>query len=276
MIYINSGGGRVDLMLELFTIMDKFRHTITVVCAEAASAGFLLWARGDIRVVQPHSELMAHRESYGFYGKTAQHEDNVVAKQKRFTRLYQEVTEGVLTDDEFERSKYTEITISDEEMIERGCAIGWEQFIEKDMEPVRHDMIVQRDGVSYLLVNDMLVPITYESTGEIYDPMEVMYGVENKKNFMEDAIAAASAMMAEEGEAESPEAEEHDPTDPVIETNDQLRDLLRSWAGKNCFSIRRDGDIYVRPKGPQVYVGKVEEYLGLTKQAIEKKLSEFL
>ncbi|MBG24161.1 MAG: hypothetical protein CMF22_12000 [Idiomarinaceae bacterium] len=276
MIYINSPGGRVDLMLELFTIMDKFRHTITVVCSEAASAGFMLWARGDIRVVQPHSELMAHRESYGFYGKTSQHEDNVVAKQKRFTRIYTEVTEGILTDEEFERSKYTEITLSDEDALERGCAISWEQFNAKDTEPVEHFVVVKRDDEMYIDANGLLMPVELSTKTEAYDPMEVMYGIENKENMLESALGELGMMLSGATESVDLDIDVRDEDDITIRNKDELRTVLREQVGKNRFALRGNGDVTIRPDKEHLLLGTIDEILGLTYSQIIDKIGEVI
>ena len=72
-VFINSDGGNVHTMVDIMSVLKMFPTVVTIGVGCIASCGFMLWCAGDIRVIQPHTLVMAHRESYTLSGTTKNH-----------------------------------------------------------------------------------------------------------------------------------------------------------------------------------------------------------
>lgn len=149
-ITINSPGGAVSTLLQMYTAIKKFSFVITHATGQACSAGFFVWCMGDIRVVSPLTELMFHRESYGMYGKSANHEDFLKVTQRMGTELTLELTDGILTEQEMERGKSSEVYFLGKDLIDRGVAIDEDEFLEKDRSRVESMKVVVINNESFV------------------------------------------------------------------------------------------------------------------------------
>jgi len=232
--YINSSGGRVDMLLELASIMKMFKHTITVACSQVASAGFMLWAVGEVRVTQPHTEFMGHREFYGYGGKTDQHNDLLVHNKRRFDAYIQEVFGSILNEYEMDKIKYTEVWLTDGDVIERGKAIDWNTFMKRDnMTPQLHNVVVY-EGKAFL-VNDStgnLIPVSIsEMSEEEYDPFDIVFKGTDTEEHTGDETDALRFIGK-------------DAYDNSL-SEKKLRERLKDVIGKGNFVIRKTGDILV-------------------------------
>jgi ATP-dependent protease ClpP protease subunit len=135
-IIINSPGGSVNTFVELYAIIKKFPFVITIGMGEIASAGFMLWSLGDVRVVSKFSMYMAHRESYGYWGKTEEHEQLAKTYNVNYKKLFDECFSKILTDKEKELSKVSEVWIPYDELIKRGVAISYDEYLKYPREIV--------------------------------------------------------------------------------------------------------------------------------------------
>jgi hypothetical protein len=72
--------------------------------------------------------MMAHRESYGNYGKTSEHLAMAETSNKIYERLYRDTVDKLLTKKERKQSLSTEVWLDAEEMINRGHAISIETY----------------------------------------------------------------------------------------------------------------------------------------------------
>lgn len=133
-VYINSEGGRVDMLTELANILRKFTTVITVGGGNIASAGFSLWCIGDVRVIQPHTWIMAHRETYGMYGKTQHHKDLAEYNDKLYGQMLSDMTSCVLSEEEVEYAKVNELYLEPDELVSRGAAIYWDDYISRSAD----------------------------------------------------------------------------------------------------------------------------------------------
>lgn len=177
LIYINSPGGCVDTLAEMLSAFAQYKTVITVACGQVASAGFFLWCSGHIRVVQKYTVLMAHRESYQFAGKTQQHVEFGNFTEKLCGAMIQDLCGEVLTSDEMDTIRLTEVFLSDKDMIDRGFAITWKQFMEKDSITLNVYSGTTIDGVHYTLEGDTAI----NDDGQVYLLNELMYDVPNKQ-----------------------------------------------------------------------------------------------
>lgn len=163
-IHINSPGGRIHLLTEMISIFKKFENIITVGSGELASAGAMLWSIGDVRVLRPYTDFMIHRESYGIsHLKTKQHADLAEHNQKIYTSLISDLFSDMLTDEEINKMEYTELYLTTDELIERGCAISYEQFLDQDNSDMSISILFVADnGVTFLKNTDGTVSVVEE------------------------------------------------------------------------------------------------------------------
>lgn len=154
LIHINSFGGNSSLMTELINIAKKFPNIITVGNSDVASAGAILWSIGHVRVLTEYTSVMYHRESYFFGGKTDQHLDLAIHNNRLYERMIVDLCGHILTPVEQERAKVTEVYFSDEDLIKRGAAISYEQFIKYDNIVYDVKPLVMIDGYAFIKNDD--------------------------------------------------------------------------------------------------------------------------
>lgn len=241
-VYINSDGGRIDLLMELTNILKKFQSVITVVTSNAASAGFMLWCIGDVRVVCPHAEIMAHRETSGMIDKTHPMSDRVEFLKRRFDHLFIDLCGDFLTEDEIEQAKRGELWFLGEDFIGRQQAISWEKFCGVDSAPLEPLPLITIDDIMYMEVSGMLMPVEdiQLKDGELYNPHQIIYGVESPKNLLEGLVECDDEEEPEE--EESPV--EEDLSTSVIGTEDKFRHVLRQRFGRGKYQIKKTGDYW--------------------------------
>lgn len=211
LIYLNSPGGVVSTAVELLSIMGKYRTVITVATGEIASAGFFIWCAGQIRVIQPYCSVMTHRESYGGTAKTQQHIDQAVYVNELYDELIEDVCGGVLTKEEVERIKYTEVFFSGKELINRDQAISWEQFVEADTTPIEWGTYATINDKQYVRVSEDLVMMeSEEGPSYIISLYDAIYNTPNP------AILGIEETESEETENEIETAELYLPHSSLI------------------------------------------------------------
>ena len=127
-VWISSNGGFVTMMNEIIEALKLFQTVVTICNSTASSAGAMIWGTGNVRVVSGFSQLMWHRESYGFYGKTSQHEDQLEHQKKVFPIMMRYCVGDILTEDEIVKAEYTEIHKTGNELVECGHAILFEEY----------------------------------------------------------------------------------------------------------------------------------------------------
>lgn len=173
-VYINSFGGDLATCVEIISILDTFEYVVTIATGACMSAGLIVWAAGDVRVVQKYASIMYHRETYGIVAKTDQQIDYAKHSVLQFEVLKEQILDGILTDEEFEKGAYTEVYLTANEMIDRGVAISWSDFIE--MATHQHcetrQMIII-DGKTYVLEGveafEIVNMVIGNNTYNIYD-----------------------------------------------------------------------------------------------------------
>lgn len=191
---INSPGGYLSTLMELMQITKKFSSVITVVTGSAQSAGFFLWCLGDIRAVANHSFIMAHRESWGYYGKSAEMVHISSVWDTLYEGMMDDICSEVLTEEEIEKAKFTEVFIPSNELIDRGVAISYDQFLEKDNQVLGSSLVIQIGDDNYIFDDEGIahkVEIAY--TDERYFIKELVFDLPTKIELgeMERAIQEA-------------------------------------------------------------------------------------
>lgn len=127
-VWVSSDGGYVTLLNEIIEALKRFQTVVTVCNSSASSAGAMIWGLGHLRVVSPFALMLWHRESYGFFGKTNQHEDQLEQQKKVFPLLMDYCVGDILSEEEIEKAKYTEIHKTGQELIESGHALSFEDY----------------------------------------------------------------------------------------------------------------------------------------------------
>jgi len=240
-IYINSEGGRIDTLMELVNVLGKFDSVITVVTSNASSAGFMLWSIGDVRVVCPSAEMMVHRETSGYIDKTYPMHDRVTFLKRRFDKLFVDLCNDVLTEEELEEAKRGELWFLGEDFIDRGIAVSWESFIERDQQNVDVLPILTFDDVMYAEVGGMFIPVEEIKFKEYeaYRPMDIVYALPNTESIV-------SVEDVEDEYTETKEKPDDDTTsitcpEEAVGSFDTVRDILRNKFGKGNFSVETAG-----------------------------------
>lgn len=183
-IFINSPGGAISTLVELLAILKKFDTVITVGTGEMASAGFMLWCSGDIRVVQEYSSIMCHRESFGnLNAKTDSHLDLANYTALVYGTMVRDLCGDVLTDEEIDKIRYTEVYLTAEQLVDRGMAITWDQFIQADVDEVDIKEVVTLDGEEYTFISPSHIMRRIETEdgpkGLVVPYLQSLYGVPN-------------------------------------------------------------------------------------------------
>ena len=167
-ITLNSPGGSLNTTVDLASIINKFPYVITIGKGEIASAAFMLWTMGDIRVVTDYSMYMAHRESYGMYGKTSEHRDAAVTFGKVYEEMFQECFGDLLTEEEKVISERSEAWISYKDLIERDRVISFDEYIDPANPYTVMETYISQDGKMFM----------YDMETQAYRTVKVKFGNE--------------------------------------------------------------------------------------------------
>lgn len=149
-VFINSPGGNLSSTVAMLSYLRLYSQIITVGVGEVCSAGLILWSIGDVRVSAPYTLFMAHRESYGpGVLKTMEHSHKASKIDNICDKLAAETFNILLTDEEIEKCKLTEVYLSHDDIIKRKQAITFEDFMMIDNKPYNAVMMLEIDSVMY-------------------------------------------------------------------------------------------------------------------------------
>jgi ATP-dependent protease ClpP protease subunit len=185
-VWINSPGGDVSLLVELMNILKNFNNLVTIGTGQIASAGAMLWCIGDVRVLMDYTDFMIHRESYYYgYAKTQEHLEHASHTNRLYTKMIVQLFGGILTEEEIEKAKLTEVFFVPDELIERGVAISYEQFKKYDMIEATVRNLVVMNNITFMDNQDgtmtMLEGIEFGTTAK---SSEVQYILLNEIDYM--------------------------------------------------------------------------------------------
>ena len=179
-ITLNSPGGNLNTTVDITSIINKFNYIVTIGKGEVASAAFMLWTMGDIRVVTSYSMYMAHRESYGMYGKTSEHRDAAVTFGKVYEEMFEQCFGDLLTDNEKNIAERSETWISYKDLLDRPGVISYDDYIAPKNPYSISELYTNEDGKMFMYdaENDFYRTVKVEFTDEaISDMTEYLYGV---------------------------------------------------------------------------------------------------
>lgn len=129
-ITLNSPGGSLNTTVDIVSIIKKFKYVATIGKGEVASAAFMLWTMGNVRVVTEYSMYMAHRESYGMYGKTSEHRDAAKAFGMVYEEMFEDCFGDLLTEEEKLIAERSEAWLSYKDLLKRDRVISFENYLE--------------------------------------------------------------------------------------------------------------------------------------------------
>jgi ATP-dependent protease ClpP protease subunit len=167
-ISLNSPGGSLNTAVDLASIINKYQYVITIGKGTIASAAFMIWTMGDIRVVTNYSMYMAHRESYGMYGKTSEHRDAADTFGKVYEEMFNECFGDLLTKKEKRIAERSEAWISYKDLVARDRVISFDEYIDPANPYSVMDAYVSQDGKMFM----------YDMETDAYRNINVTFGDE--------------------------------------------------------------------------------------------------
>jgi ATP-dependent protease ClpP protease subunit len=185
-ITLNSPGGSLNTTVDLASIINNFKYVITIGKGEIASAAFMLWTMGDVKVVTDYSMYMAHRESYGMYGKTSEHKHAADIFGVVYEELFEECFGTILNDKEKQIAERSEAWISYKDLRSREGIISFDEYIEAKNPYQIGEIYKTQDGKTFMFDGDTE---TYRSVTcdfgmeYITDMTDYLYGIANVTKF---------------------------------------------------------------------------------------------
>lgn len=149
-ITLNSPGGSLNTTVDIISIINKFTYVATIGKGEVASAAFMLWTMGDVRVVTNYSMYMAHRESYGMYGKTSEHRDAAKAFGLVYEEMFEDCFGDLLTPEEKVIADRSEAWISYKDLLQRDRVISFDHYIDPVNPYSIGEVFVTKDGKIFM------------------------------------------------------------------------------------------------------------------------------
>ena len=185
-ITLNSPGGSLNTTVDLVSIINNFKYVITIGKGEIASAAFMLWTQGDVKIVTDYSMYMAHRESYGMYGKTSEHKDAARIFGGVYEEMFEDCFGDILTDEEKQIAERSEAWVSYKDLLSRPGVISFDEYAEARNPYHVTELYKTADGKTFLFDSDTQ---TYRSVEcefgmeFITDMTDYLYGIEGVRTF---------------------------------------------------------------------------------------------
>lgn len=208
-VYINTPGGNAMAMIEIYNVLKLFENVITVNAGICCSSGFILWCSGTLRVSYDHSIFLAHRESYGFQGRTHEHLSNAQFSKNAFESMFFDICGGVLDDEELEKIIKEDIQFTAAEMIDRGASISYDDFLYCDSttpSPIGTLMVVNEEVVFTDSDGNVSKVNELSLEGEPQSIFDYMYSLKHEYVYDEDELESdlekVELLEEEEGDAD--------------------------------------------------------------------------
>lgn len=137
-IFINSYGGAITTLTALLQQIKEFEYIVTIAMGDADSAGFLLWSMGNERYCSTFSALMHHNISISNIEGKASEVASYGSYISDHYNILIETTgiDKILTKEELERGKHTEIWLLGKDLIKRGAAKDYVEYKNRISIPV--------------------------------------------------------------------------------------------------------------------------------------------
>lgn len=121
-MYINTDGGRLDTAFAIINAMKQCQgRIITELVGSCCSAGTAIFVHGDEFVINElQVNYMIHQASHGYSGIDSHVFDYAVHSRENLKKLYRDVYEGFLTEEEIELvTNGRELWLKPEEILDR-------------------------------------------------------------------------------------------------------------------------------------------------------------
>lgn len=129
-VWIHSCGGSCSTLMMISQQLKEFEYVVTIGMGQIDSAGFMLWCKGDERYLSPTTFCMYHSLSTGLSGKANQMKEYSVFIQK-YQDIFQEDAKDILTKQQIEKGRYTQIWLLGKQLIQRGKALQFQKYNER-------------------------------------------------------------------------------------------------------------------------------------------------
>lgn len=131
-VWIHSCGGSVSTLIALIQQLEEFEYVVTIGLGEIDSAGFMLWCKGDERYLSPSTLCMYHAMSSGMGGKADEIKDygDVLKKYQGF---FEQNVSQILTAEQIEKGRYTQIWILGNDLIDRKVAFDYINYKKREI-----------------------------------------------------------------------------------------------------------------------------------------------
>lgn len=190
-VLLNSPGGSLNTTVDLASILQNFDYIVTVGKGEVASGAFMLWSLGDLRVVTKYSMYMAHRESYGMYGKTSEHKDAANVFESVYEDLFKNCFGSLLTEKEQNIAERSEAWVSYSDLLKRPRVISYEEYKSPKNPYYVKELFVLEDGTHFV----------YNPETETYEGIDITYNDSRIVN-IEDYLYGLGGVQFPEESAE--------------------------------------------------------------------------
>ena len=245
-IWINSLGGSIATLTLLQSLIEQFEYIVTIGTGEIDSAGFMLWCLGDERYVYKNTTCMYHSLSSGNFGKAQQlkeYGDYTIILQQTLQDII--ISKDILTQEEIEKGRLTQIWILGKTLIERNKAIDFSQY--KFRESMQKIQGFKMDNLFY--VKDM--------QGKYYESILVSDG-KSKREIMQQYIAQIKDNMQK--------------SDTIIDkVGQEFVNFIQNWIKMKSRIINGDGFI----TNEQLVAAYQGMYEPLTLQQLKSKLKKW-
>lgn len=179
-IILNSPGGSLNTTVDLVSVINKYSYVITIGKGEIASAAFMIWTMGDLRVVTEYSMYMAHRESYGMYGKTSEHRDAARTFGLVYEEMFVDCFGNLLTEDEQKIAERSEAWLSYKDLLQRERVISFDEYITPKNPYTVMESYISGDGKMFMFDMETQSYRTFTvkfGNESISDMTDYLYGI---------------------------------------------------------------------------------------------------
>jgi ATP-dependent 26S proteasome regulatory subunit len=121
---------------------------------------------------------MAHRESYGMYGKTSEHRDAAVTFGKVYEEMFEQCFGDLLTDKEKNIAERSETWISYKDLLDRPGVISYDDYIAPKNPYSIMELYTNEDGKMFMYDPENDEQVTFADVA----------GAEEEKSDLEEVV----------------------------------------------------------------------------------------
>ena len=176
-IFIGSYGGAVTCLNMIFQQVLSFNYRVGINLGMADSCGWMLYFTCHERYTSSYSQFMYHEMSCFRYGKVKELEKDIKFSKEWWNELFENTfTKDVLTEDELKLGETSEVWLTGKEVIKRGFAKDYSEYINRKKLIKVNDVYEINDKI-YVKKDDKFYKYQKSSKNECYTYQELI----NKK-----------------------------------------------------------------------------------------------